>query len=256
MAKQAKLMASATPSLLASILFGTIVWACQATSRSTLPEEWENVRYAIPAAQIAFAAHCALSRRPGYCSAIICSVASFLIWANASTTSTARLIESQYLSLLVADLVGFGMLATCSAVLTVVFRPGSAKPQIGLKDLFGLTTWVAFLVAMYIATSPNSEFLGMALFLAPHALATGLAIFLVFNTRHWYLTVPGAILASAVLGLGLDRLGGGVIYWGTVAELALYCTMLMASLAILRVADHFAQAASVAASKTDAPPLL
>lgn len=253
MAKQAKIMAPATPSLLASILFGTIVWACQATSRSTLPEEWEDVRYAIPAAQIAFAAHCALSRRPGYCSAVICSVASFLTWVNASTAATARLIESQYLSLMVVDLVGFGMLATCSALLTVVFRPGGPKPQIGLKHLFGLTTWVAFLVAMYLATSPNAEFLSMVLFLAPHALVTGLAIFSVINSSHWYLTVPGAILASAAIGLGLDRLGGGVIYWGTVAELALYCATLTASLATLRVADHFAQLASAANSKAVGP---
>jgi hypothetical protein len=240
--------ASTVPLLLFSILFGLVAIG-GIVGRAIEDEYWQNANLGVPYAQIAFATHCALARRPGQRVAMALVIVAFLVWNFVLLALFAQVMGFPiFYGYFRMNTATAGFMAWTIVVATLVYRSFARRErtQIKLWQIFVLIATAAALMALYVSDPNAGDIRSVIRFHGPHVVMYWVAVWSVFTLRYPLIVSTAMIGASAGMGYAVTH--RGIAPWPTMAECAVYSATLIGSLWILRAADFYARAPGADAS--------
>lgn len=236
--------ASALPLVTLSLLIGVIYLAVIVlTADHKWSNLWELVRESPPFALVVFVVHCVLARRPQKTPTTIVAIPSAVIWTIAAAAGETEMMGVSVMELLPSNFSAMVVLAYLVVASTFIMRGflGPDKVRMTLRGIFGLTAVAGVLLAL-VANSTLAEgfFLGMVFFWIPHVSLYGMAVWSIFRSAYPPMASILTISLSALFGYAFELYASSRIDWYLTLRPILYTTTLLAFLALLKLADHYA----------------
>lgn len=235
--------ASAVPLLLAATLVGVLYWSVAGPIGRAWGGVWHRAPYGLAFAQIAFAFHCAMSRRPGQKIAAAIAFLAFFVWTAGMQAVFCQQFRQPFMKNFPGAVIWnayfvYLLLAGGWIARSFFHRPDA---RLTLRSMLLLTTGAGVFFAVISHEYPKSLLAETIYIRGPLVVLYGLSAFAIFSRRP----VMGGVAALAILGLAVGfgnyrESGPHIRFVGSIVEPVLFAAVVQCWLAMLRVSDYYA----------------